>query len=506
MKRITIIAMVLLATEVPFFAQTPPENRWKDLGKGVEYEAELQVTAGSDKSPLWLNANRYGMSSVDGNNGYLRGKLRRSTECDSSYNWKWGYGLDVAFAYGNTAPVIIQQAYIDLNYRKLRLSIGAKERPAELKNNALSSGSQTFGINARPVPQVRLELPDYLSITGKSNWAAIKGHFGYGMLTDGRWQKDYVNPDARYTQKALLHTKAGYLRIGNENKFPLVLEGGLEWACIFGGTSYRMYKQPPYNQSMGHSLKDFVKAIVGGGSDPTDDIYLNAAGNTLGSWTFSLSYKGKDWKVRAYYDHFFEDHSMLFFQYGWLDGLIGGEITLPKNPVVTSLVYEYMHTKYQAGGIYHDRTETIPDQISGRDNYYNHNIYWGWQHYGQAFGNPLYTSPLYNDDGSLTFRNNRFTAHHIGLSGTPMSCLNYRMIYTYSSNWGTYTLPYNEIKYSNSFMVELEYCPKQIGKTKLNGWSLSGAFGIDRGAELGDNTGIQFTLRKTGLLTKNRRR
>lgn len=498
--------MVLLATEVPFFAQDNNDSRWKELGKGIEYKAEMQVTGGSKKSPLWLNANRHGLSSIDGNNGYLRGSLRRSTDQDSLRKWKWGYGLDMAVAYGNTAPVIIQQAYVDINYKKLRLSIGAKEHPAVFKNEALSSGSQTFGINARPVPQVRIELPEYLSITGKSNWAAVKGHFGYGMLTDGRWQEDYVTPQTRYIKKALLHTKAGYLRIGNEDKFPLVAEGGLEWACMFGGTSFRMFSQPPYNQTMGHSVKDFFKAIAGGGSDPTDDIYLNAAGNTLGSWAFSLSYKGKDWKVRAYYDHFFEDHSMLFFQYGWLDGLIGGEVTLPKNPIVSSLVYEYMHTKYQAGGIYHDRTEEIPDQISGRDNYYNHNIYWGWQHYGQAFGNPLFTSPLYNDNGDLTFRCNRFTAHHFGLSGSPLPFLNYRMLYTYTSNWGTYTLPYDGIKYSNSFMVELEYVPRHIGHTNVEGWSLSGAFGIDRGAQLGDNTGVQITLRKTGFLTKNRRK
>lgn len=61
--------------------------------------------------------------------------------------------------------------------------------------------------------------------------------------------------------------------------------------------------------------------------------------------------------------------------------------------MVTTLVYEFLRTTDQSGAIYHDHTEAIPDQISARDNYYNHGLYTGWQHWGQAIGNPLFTSP-----------------------------------------------------------------------------------------------------------------
>lgn len=79
----------------------------------------------------------------------------------------------------------------------------------------------------------------------------------------------------------------------------------------------------------------------------------------------------------------------MFLQYGWLDGMVGFEIKLPQNRFVSDVVYEYLKTTYQSGPLYHDHTEAIPDQISAGDNYYNHNLYCGWQHWGQAIGNPL---------------------------------------------------------------------------------------------------------------------
>ena len=481
------------------------QNAFQRAFSGIEYEVEAQTTFSNDFSPLWLNANRYGLSSVKGNNGYLKAGIHRDAMNDSQHKWRIGYGLDIAGAYNFTSSAVIQQCYLDVDYWRMRLTIGSKEHPMAFKNQKLSSGSQTFGINARPIPEVRIGVPEYLSITGESNWAAIKGHFGYGMMTDGRWQEDYVAPGEHYAKKALYHSKAGYLRIGNEEKFPLVFEGGLEMACQFGGTIYNpIGREGLYGSKiqMGTGFKDFFKAIFGGGNDATDGNYANAAGNTVGSWLLSLSYVEKDWKVRAYYDHYFEDHSQMFMEYGWLDGMIGIEVTLPKNPIISNFVYEYLNTTYQSGPVYHDHTEAIPDQISGKDNYYNHNLYQGWQHWGQAIGNPLFHSPLYNANGSLRFTGNRFKAHHIGVSNSICDQIDYRLLYTYMENWGTYDGPYEDKKYAHSFLGETTYHLSRLGKLNMKGWSITAAFSLDRGKELGNNTGAQITIRKTGLLTK----
>lgn len=476
----------------------------KILTDSITYDVSFQSTISDGYSPLWLNANRYGLSSVEGKNGYLRAGLFKNT-CNRETRWNVGYGLDLALPYHFTSKFVVQQLYVDVDYRKVRLSLGSKERTMMMKNNWLSSGSQTFGINARPIPEVRIELPDYISISGKKNWLAIKGHFGYGMMTDGIWQERYVDDGYHYAKRALYHSKAGYLRLGNEELFPLVFEGGLEMACQFGGTIYNPLGREGTFQNkieMGTGFKDFINAIFGGGNDVTDDVYANAAGNTVGSWLFALSYKLDKWKIRAYYDHFFEDHSMMFFEYGWKDGLWGLELTLPSNRWVDAVVYEFMNTTYQSGPVYHDSNETIGDQISGKDDYYNHNLYQGWQHWGQAIGNPLFHSPLYQNDGTLYFSGNRFKAHHIGLSGRPMSTLGYRILYSYMTNWGTYAVPAVDRRFCSSFLGEICYSPERWGKLNMRGWNLSAAFALDRGKEIGNNTGFQMTLRKTGLLLK----
>ena len=159
-----------------------------------------------------------------------------------------------------------------------------------------------------------------------------------------------------------------------------------------------------------------------------------------------------------------------------------------------------MKTTYQSGSVYHDHTEAIPDQISGVDNYYNHNIYAGWQHWGQAMGNPLFTSPLYNHNVDLTFTSNRFKAHHMGISGTPTPSLHYRLLYTHQRSLGTYAVPYTKARTNHSFMAEVKYAPQRLGKLNTQGWSLKAAYAFDHGTLMGNNMGFQLTLAKTGLL------
>lgn len=499
----TRIGSVALAALLLLCLESKSQNALVRSIQGVDYKVETAVVSSHGMSPLWLNANRYGLSSVKGDNGFLSAGLFRSTKQDAEDQWRIGYGVQIAGAYNFSSSFMVQQMYADLEYKLVRLSIGSKERPMAFKNQQLSTGSHTFGINARPVPEVRFELPEYWSITGKSNWAAIKGHVGFGMMTDGNWQEDYVVPGHNYAKNALYHSKAGYLRVGNEEKFPVVFEGGLEMACQFGGTIYNPVGRNGAQSGkleMGTGFSNFVDALLGTGSDATDGDYANAAGNTLGSWLFSLSYFGKGWKLKAYYDHFFEDHSMMFFEYGWKDGLIGVEATLPQNPFVSTIVYEFMNTTYQSGPVYHDHTTAIPDQISGVDNYYNHNLYLGWQHWGQSMGNALFTSPVYRNDGTLLFKGNRFKAHHIGISGNPMKGLNYRLLYTFMKNWGTYANPSADILKNNSLLCEVNYELPKIGNVSLDGWSVGLAYAFDRGKYLGNNTGFQLSISKRGCL------
>ena len=92
------------------------------------------------------------------------------------------------------------------------------------------------------------------------------------------------------------------------------------------------------------------------------------------------------------------------------DIMLGAEFRMNYDRWVNGVVFEYIYSKYQSGPIYHDHTSTIPDHIGGKDNFYNHGMYTGWQHWGQVMGNPLYRSPLYNSDGTICVKDNRFMA------------------------------------------------------------------------------------------------
>lgn len=467
------------------------------------YEASTQVSFASNRNPFWLNANKYGLSSVRAQSAYIRAKITRQDEFGK---WHLDYRADIAGAIDHTSGLIIQQLYGEAQYKKVRFAIGSKERPLELKNDELSSGSMTLGINSRPVPQVRVELPDYWQVTP---WLGLKGHVAYGWFTDGKWQENYQPTGSRYVRKALYHSKSGYLHFGNEERFPLSGTLGLEMATQFGGTIYNLDATHP-KVELDHGLKAFWNAFFSGGNDPTDGVYANNSGNMLGSWIADISYKFPTWKVRAYYDHFFEDHSGLFMlgSGGWnadntkqsrhftgyklKDGLWGVEVTLPKNRFVSDIVYEYLYTKYQSGPLYHDHTAQIPDEVGGKDGYYSHNLYLAWAHWGQVIGNPLITSPIYNKDRVLQIRNNRLFAHHIGFRGNPTDRLHYRFLLTYSENWGSYFAPFKDKKYNTSILCEVSYSlPKD--------WQITSSFGIDRGNLLDNNVGLQIGLSKRGL-------
>ena len=98
-------------------------------GKDIHYKVEIQGSVSSGKTPLWLNANKYGLSSLEENNGYLRVQAIRPLNNDSSRRWGLGYGLDVAAPVHYTSHVVVQQAFAELRWLHGTLTVGAKEWP-----------------------------------------------------------------------------------------------------------------------------------------------------------------------------------------------------------------------------------------------------------------------------------------------------------------------------------------------------------------------------------------
>ena len=533
MRNVILAFLPLFFSSASAIAQENSYAKKSSIFDGIETEYEMQVSASNGNTPLWLNANKYGLSSVKSSNGFVRGAIKRDIRNDDSKKWGVGYGLDLAVAYNYQSSVMLQQAYLEGRYKRGSLTIGSKYQKMELKNQRLSSGAQALGINARPIPQVRLALEDYWTIPGLKKWISIKGHIAYGIMTDGCWQKEFTQKQSKWTENALYHSKAGFLKIGKDER-PFSVELGLEMAAIFGGTvNWFDNNGKLVTFKGGTKLKNFWHAFIPGGSDFEEEEkgYVNIEGNHLGSWLARFSYQFNSIGISLYADHYFEDHSALyhlgnygygkdgdwqkrsskFYLYPLKDGLLGMELNFKRCSFVRNVVVEFINTRYQSGPIYHDHSETIFDQIGGQDNYYNHEYYPGWQYYGQVIGNPLYLSPIYNKENSLynkeylldnkenlhynkenllTIKNNRFFAWHFGLDGNIISDLSYRILASWQKGLGTYRNPYNKPKKNFSLLAELSYnCEKW-----LDGLELHLSYGQDKGEILGNNNGVQFSV------------
>ena len=475
------------------------------LTENVQYSFQTQGTAGGgDNAPFWFTNNRYGLGTTDNFSGLARVALWRDIETDSLWFWRTGYGIDLASPINSeNGYFCIQQAYLDIEWKMLRLSLGQKERSSELKNPSLSTGGMTLGMNARPIPQVRLEMHDFWAIPGTRGIFSFKGHIAYGWYTDAKWQKKFnAGTNNIYTNGSMFNSKALFILLGNRDLFPLEVTGGLEMACQFGGTGWNLSQYGGGAMEQGISLGcNLWTAFLPGGGDVNDENYTNAAGNHVGSWHLRMDWLQKKWGLGVYMEHMFEDHSQMFFQYGWKDMLLGLELNLPKNPILSTLVYEYNSTMHQSGPIYHDKTEENAQQISARDEYYNNHIYGAWQQGGFTMGNPLILSPIYNNylghSGNLSPWHNRVRVHHLGLMGNPSNEWKWRFMFTHQYSLGTYMTPVMEPCSANYILLETTDTPSWC-----RGLSFTASYGHNDGKLLGSSNAAMLSIGFNGWLNR----
>lgn len=465
--------------------------------QNLMYKVEtVGAVASSDTPPTWHLSNRQGLSGEVARFGYMRGAL---SGChDLSKNYKLSWGADVVAGKNLTSSLYVQQAFVDVAWRMLNLSVGQKERWGELKNHRLSTGGLVESGNARPIPQVRIEVPEYYEFFHTNGWFKMRGHIAYGWFSDGEWQKDWVAQDMAHTAGVRYHSKAIFFKVGKEERFPLSFELGLQMVAQFAGAIYNKSNIKGNNYKNPTRLKDYFKIFIpsSGDSEYSGMDKENIAGNHLGSWHGAINWQAKSWKARAYYEHVFDDHSQMFMEYGlWNEQLVGIELEFKNFKWIKCVVLEYFNLKNHAGPVYHDSTDEIPDQVSCRDDNYNHRWYNGWFNYGMNIGTPLATSPIYNENHILNCYNNRNEAFHIGIEGEPVKEISYRLLLTHSNNWGTYKAPFTDIKSNTAGLIEIGYKP-----SALKGWEVKASYAFDNGRLLGNNRSALFTISKCGVI------
>jgi hypothetical protein len=463
------------------------------------------IAGGGDHAPFWHTSNRQGLPSVKSSNGYARIAALGGVHRPSGFGVD--YGVDLGAGAGLENSLFVHQLYADLDYRWLGMSIGMKERWSD-KNRYLSTGALTWSGNSKPIPEVRAGIPEFVRIPFTGGWFFIKGHIGYGRMTDDKWRTGHGG--TKYVDGVLFHSKSAFLRFGDEERFPLQVTLGLEMNNLFGGTLYSgntVKEMPSDATAFWTVLFPFHQVEQQGNED----------GDNLGSWHLNFDYKLQDWHIGAYYEHFYEDHSswlgieyknntqgekdFIFFGFrrNWFDGLFGIEVNAPDNiRFFRNAVVEFMNTRGLCGPICHSAACNtdgmyVIEEVDGRDGMYNHGIYSSYTHHGYAIGNPVLVSPVYNADNSNRFRSNRVQMFHLGVDGGITDNIDYRLLATTTRHWGCYGAPLKDIERVTSIMLECSY---RMGDRYDWKFSLSGAMDIDSGSLIGDNKGVMLTISK----------
>ena len=442
----------------------------------VEYGASAFV---GDHTPLWQASNQHGLSSVK-NNTYIRGGFFYNKEL--KHSWSYRTGVDMALAAGFTSTTVVQQAFLDINYNMFGISIGSKELDSPLLNRQLSSGGLTWSGNARPIPQVRVGIPDYVRL---SDYIRFKAEMSYGWFTDNNYQKKRVGAGKWYTKDIKYHHKSFFLRIQKPQSH-WVFDFSVSLDTQFGG-----YKVGGIDEGdLGNSLKDYWNVLIprgGNNSGPEGEKYYQ--GNYLGSEHFRVTYKTKEFSIACYLENFYDDFSGMGKLNG-MDGLWGIEYNSGTPQLIDGIALEYYQTTNQSGPL-HGVDNSVVKRTGGADDYYNNDWYPGWVHWGMAMANPLITSPIYSNDGDMTLKYNRVKAIHLGWQGTIIPSLTYRAKISYNQTWGTPFKPTIEILENYSIFVECNYRPQELPE-----WNFCASLAFDMGEIYGDNLGLLLKVRK----------
>lgn len=461
-----------------------------------------------DYAPFWHTSIRQGLPSFENNNGYVH--IATLGNIIKPRGLVLNFGIDVGSGINLQTNWFVHQLFFDVNYKWLGMEFGMKERWSD-KNHTLSCGALTWSGNSKPIPEIRVGIPDYVRIPILGGWLSLKGHLGYGRMTDDKWRRQHGN--GYYVDGVLFHSKSAFIRFGDdEGHFPLQVTLGLEMNNIFGGTKHMggVDKELPSDAAMYWTVLFPFHQVGKQG---------NVDGDNVGSWHLNFDYSLQDWHIGTYYEHFFEDHSSMLgieyknntkgekgfifygFRHNWFDGLFGIEVNAPQGiPFFKNAVFEFLNTCGQSGpicnsgDIYTDNLLVI-EEVDGLDGMYNHTTYDSYSHWGYAMGNPVLISPAYNDNGYAGFRSNRVRMFHLGIDGGITDKIDYRMLATTTKHWGCYGAPLKEVERVTSVMLECTYCHGGAYDWKF---SISGAMDFDSGSGgsnlLGNNKGVMLTI------------
>lgn len=438
---------------------------------GVHGASEIKTVLLADGyTPFWFVSNNSG----------------RITESSSSQlAWinsvflpvELGGGLSIASGMElvlreTTKESYINQLFVNLKYGNLLLRVGRESFTLAQYNDEIGLGSMFLSNNARPFTRIGLGFYEYTPLPFLKDYLQVKGAFQLGKLTDDR--------GGRGTRDPWIQEKFFYLKTAGTK---LNVWVGMNHSVLMGGTHPNGERIPV----------DFWASFIGGKSGKFTNKFegevSNAAGAHFGLFDFGAELKLQGRHLDLYYQKPITDGSGIRGIFNMKqDKILGVNIISSDERIINQMIIEYIRTDHQSGRGTPDYVydKEIPayqdpemnatflrenfgldvqrvtyreyrsylDQFlnhgyasGGRDDYYNNYLYFnGNSFHSRALGTPLFytrsvrsrNSRLSFSEGEQFFVNNRVKAVHFGVSGWLSHSIRYRLLETFSVNYGTY--------------------------------------------------------------------
>ena len=408
----------------------------------------LGALSSGGTTPFWAVSNQNGI--MPETNGTLT-LLQARKPFDESKTFQWQAGASLFASYSSARPddpsgvpmaFGVDELYAGLRWNVLRADFGMMHRESNFlgAHPALGSLSVTEGNliesnNARSMPGYKLVLePWAVPFTGKH------------LLISGSWG-DYKTMDDRYIDGALVHRLRAYLTYDSRNHF--YITAGLDHYALWGGMPPEGSKYNP----MPVNLSNYFRISTGrsAGADGSKSDQMNCLGDHGGAELLRMGWRADTFDITFQLEKPYNDKSGMRF-----NNIPDGVYTLhfgfnDKDRWVSDALFEVHYTMWQSGTIHERETDSDGMQINwhqnktlnifGGDSYFHNGEYRsGWTHFGRAIAGPLFFTDTIN--GVKQVANNRYKALHFGLSGKLFKFAPYRLMFTLSDNYGSYSRPY----------------------------------------------------------------
>jgi hypothetical protein len=443
-----------------------PHNLFGQNNYHLKVSAE-SLHSNGEKLPFWFTANQQAIYTTSHHTQQL-------LLIDGTYRFENVFQSPLSMETGalftgsrtNSIDLNAHQLYAKMFLWGWKLEGGWFAEPVFFKGISSSNGNLDRSNNARPYPRIRFGTDDFIPFLFWKDWFSFKAEYDEGWLNDHR-----VVTGTR------LHHKSLYGRVSFSNKSVFTI--GLNHYVMWGGVSPSLGPLPD-------EFQDYLIYITGSTGNerfPVIDQF-NVAGNQFGSYHLQYDFPLGNSRLSLFINHLFEDHSGMELK-NISDNLYGLYAEFGKDQLIEAIIYEFMYTKHQ-GGDKHVQGST------GLDDYYNHSVYQsGYSYHGMMMVSPLF-APVNMVDGMLRgITNNRIVMHHLGWKGHLLPVLRWEGKLTFSQNFGTYLLPYQQVRNQFSGLLGLHYAPQAV---PLN-FSLSLA--SDQGTHLEKRTGFRFGISRT---------